>query len=85
MEEKFFISYCNEDRHKLNALSRALRKSPYKFKPIIIAKRKNPGKPLTEKVKEGILETPYFIPILTRASITNQWVNQEIGFAVATR
>ena len=45
---------------------------------------KIPGKPLTDKVKEGILETPYFIPILTRSSITSQWVNQEIDFAIAT-
>jgi len=84
MNEKIFISYCNEDKNKLEALSRALRNSSKKLKQIIIEKRKIPGKPLTDKVKEGILETPYFMPILTRSSITNQWVNQEIGFAIAT-
>ena len=84
MYEKFFISYFNDDKNKLEALSRALKNSSKKFKPIIIAKTKIPGKPLTDKVEEGILETPYFTPILTRSSITSQWVNQEIGFAVAT-
>ena len=83
MNEKIFISYSNEDKNKLVSLSKALKKSEKKFEPIIVADRKNPGKPLTDKVKEGILETPFFIPILTRSSITNQWVNQEIGFAVA--
>lgn len=84
MHAKFFISYFSEDKNKLEALSRALKNSSKKFEPIIIAKTKIPGKPLTDKVEEGILETPYFIPILTRSSITSQWVNQEIGFAIAT-
>jgi hypothetical protein len=34
-------------------------------------------------VSEGILESNYFVPILTSNSITSQWVNQEIGFAQA--
>jgi len=83
MYEKIFISYSSEDANKQEALSRALRSSSKKLKPIIVARRKTPGKLLVDKVKEGILETPYFIPILTRSSITNQWVNQEIGFAIA--
>jgi len=83
MNDKFFISYSDHDKNKLDALTKALKKTSKKFQPIIIAKRKFPGKPLTDKVKEGILETPHFIPILTRASIANQWVNQEIGFAIA--
>ena len=83
MKEKIFISYSQEDKNKLESLSKALENSVKKFMPIIVANRRNPGKPLTDKVKEGILETPFFIPILTRSSITNQWVNQEIGFAVA--
>jgi hypothetical protein len=80
---KVFISYSAEDSVKLKALSKALGKSKRRFLPIIIENRKLPGKPLYEKVKEGILETPFFIPIMTRSSIKNQWVNQEIGFAVA--
>lgn len=83
MYGKFFISYSSEDKNKVEALSKALRERSRKVKPIIIAGRKIPGKPLSDKVKEGILEAPYFIPILTRSSIRNQWVNQEIGFAVA--
>ncbi len=39
--------------------------------------------PLAEKVKEGIDEATFFVPILTGDSISNQWVNQEIGFAEA--
>jgi hypothetical protein len=82
MNMKIFISYSNEDSKKLKSLSEALRHSTKKFRPIIIEKRKDPGKPLSEKVKAGIQETPFFISMLTRSSITNQWVNQELGFAI---
>jgi hypothetical protein len=83
MNTKIFVSFSNEDRKKLNSLSNALKKSDQRFQPIIIDKRTNPGKPLSAKVKEGIQETPFFISILTRSSYKNQWVNQELGYAVA--
>jgi hypothetical protein len=38
---------------------------------------------LSEKVINGINEADYVIPILTKKSITTQWINQEIGFAQA--
>jgi hypothetical protein len=83
MNTKLFISFSAEDRKKLNPLSNALKNSVQKFRQIIIDKRANPGKPLSDKVKEGIQETPFFISILTRLSYKNQWVNQELGYAVA--
>jgi len=83
MYQNLFISYSDKDRNKLEALSKAIRNSSGKIKLITVAKRKIPGKPLSDKVKEGIIEAVYFVPILTRSSIRNQWVNQEIGFATA--
>ncbi|MBI2269697.1 MAG: toll/interleukin-1 receptor domain-containing protein [Bacteroidetes bacterium] len=53
------------------------------FTPIIIADNRQILLQLTEKVKTGIFESDYFVPILTRNSISSQWVNQEIGFANA--
>ncbi len=81
---KFFLSYSQLDHNKMKAIEKVALKKPYKFEPIIIAYFQKPGVPLTEKVKDGILETQYFIPIITENSISNQWVNQEIGFAVAS-
>ena len=80
----FFLSYSNNDHNKIIAIDKAAQKKPYNFKPIIVAYSKKHGVPLTEKVKEGILSTPYFVPIITKNSINNQWVNQEIGFALAS-
>ena len=36
-----------------------------------------------ETIKTAILACPYFLVILTKNGIASQWVNQEIGYAVA--
>jgi len=82
MGKKIFISYSNDDKNKMRSLEKAIDKTKY-LSAIIIADKRSSMKLLTEKVSEGISECDYFIPILTRSSITNQWVNQEIGFAKA--
>jgi len=80
MKAKVFISYSSEDINKLNALKNALKKRD-NIEPVIIADRRSPGNPLASKVKEGMDEANCLMPILTRKSISNQWVNQEIGYA----
>lgn len=83
MSLKIFISYSAKNANKVKSLRRAFDKSTIGLEAIVVADRRDPGKHLSDKVKEGILETPYFIPILTPDSISTQWVNQEIGFATA--
>jgi len=85
MGANFFVSFAQNDLNKLNILKRVLEKSKSEFSLIVMINRKNPTRLLSDKVKSGILETNYFIPILTRSSILNQWVNQEIGFAEASK
>ncbi|MCP4763229.1 MAG: hypothetical protein GY870_15760 [archaeon] len=51
--------------------------------PIVIADRRKALVPLTKKVEDGINESQIFVPILTKKSISSQWVNQEIGYASA--
>ena len=48
---------------------------------IIVPFRKSDLEYNAEKVKKGIRQAEVIIPILTSKSISNQWVNQEIGFA----
>jgi hypothetical protein len=84
MARKVFISYASEDNGKMKMLQRSIEKNlKDKYEAIIIADKKEPGKPLTVKVTNGLNEAHFFIPILTNNSIKNQWVNQEIGFATA--
>jgi hypothetical protein len=82
MSVKIFISYSDNDKNKMEALYNALKKIGNKFIPIVVAKRTSPNTTLSDKVKESILESSFIVPILTKDSINNQWVNQEVGFSV---
>lgn len=77
-----FISYADSDKGKMRSLERQLELHPA-LSAVIIADDRKPSTLLTDKVKTGIDECDYFVPILTGNSIKNQWVNQEIGYAVA--
>lgn len=79
--KKVFISYSSSDSRKMTVFRDALSGSTLGFEPIVVAQTETPGRALSDKVKEGIKKSDYFVPILTVESITNQWVNQEIGFA----
>jgi hypothetical protein len=84
MKRKIFISYSDYDKHKMRQLEKIIN-SEKELEPIIIADRKRALKYLPEKVKQGINECNYFVPIMTRHSINTQWINQEIGFAEASK
>jgi hypothetical protein len=82
MKKGVFISYSDTDRNKKDSLKKRLLKSKF-LNPIVIADRRQTMKTLADKVINGIQEAKYLIPILTKESYDNQWVNQEIGFAKA--
>lgn len=80
--KKIFISYSDEDRSRMRSLAKIIENSNH-FTSIIIADRRDALTALTEKVKIGIFESDYIVPLLTKNSISSQWVNQEIGYAAA--
>jgi hypothetical protein len=82
MKAKIFLSYSAEDNNKMKSLRKAMKKRSG-LEPIVVAERRRVGQSLADKVKGFIHEANCLIPILTRRSITNQWVNQEIGYATA--
>ena len=82
MEVKIFISYFNDDNKKMQMLKKLIE-STKSLNPIVIADRKKSLEPLTQKVENGIRESQIIVPILTKHSISSQWVNQEIGYAKA--
>jgi hypothetical protein len=82
MKIGIFISYCSENINKVNSLKRYISKNEM-LKAIFVADRRSPKTSLAAKVKEGLKSADYFVPILTKESINNQWVNQEIGFVEA--
>lgn len=82
MSISIFISYSNEDSGKMRSLQRQI-KAHRDLEAIVVADDRKASKLLSDKVKEGIEECDYFVCILTSKSISNQWVNQEIGYATA--
>ena len=83
MKKKLFISYADADLSKVRIIEDVLKNNSY-FEPLIIANRRDPLKALTKKVSEGIEASDFIIPILTKASINQQWINQEIGYSMRT-
>jgi len=82
MKSTIFISYSDFDKDKVKLISKYLRNDK-DLSPLIIAANREPLKPLVKKVSDGINKSEFFVPILTSNSITTQWINQEIGFAMA--
>ncbi|MCC6448872.1 MAG: toll/interleukin-1 receptor domain-containing protein [Chitinophagaceae bacterium] len=82
MKKNVFISFTEKDRSFMSRLKKAVEKSSM-LTPVVIEDKKRGALALSKLVSEGILESNYFVPILTSNSITSQWVNQEIGFAQA--
>lgn len=83
VERQIFISYSTEtDKNKMESVKRFLTKSRF-FKPIVIADNRRSLSLFSQKVKDGIDKCDYILPILTKESMASQWVNQEIGYAIA--
>jgi hypothetical protein len=82
MKQKAFISFTEKDRKKMELLKKLISESKSLI-PIVIEDKREGALHLSDLVSKGINESNYFIPILTKNSITSQWVNQEIGFAKA--
>ena len=82
---KIFVSYDSEhDKQEMLSL-KGLIDQDTKMNAIVLTEkeRNQPHKLFASKVAEGIDECDMFMPILTRESIRNQWVNQEIGYVFA--
>lgn len=77
-----FISYSNDDRGRMLSLRKRIN-AHSSLKATVVADDRKASKLLTDKVKDGIKDCDYFVCILTAKSISNQWVNQEIGYATA--
>ncbi len=79
-----FISYSNDNINLVEILEKLIAERK-DLSALIIANKREPLKPLVEKVSQGIKDSDILIPILTNKSISAQWINQEIGFASALK
>lgn len=81
MPYKVFISYSEKDSDKRTILQKALKRQQTIFTPVVLTSKNEPAKSLSDKVIKYMDDSNVFVPILTYNSISNQWVNQEIGYA----
>ncbi len=79
-KKKVFISFCEENRRLMKRVKYAINRSEL-ITPLVVEDQRKKVRDLPELVIENIVNSDYFLPILTKESIHNQWVNQEIGFA----
>jgi len=62
--KKVFISYCFKDDRKKEILKEVFEAE--KIECVIVVNKREPSKHLADKVQEGLEESNFFIPILTK-------------------
>ena len=80
MKKQLFISYANENLNKVNLITKELENHST-FKSLVVANNRERNKALIKKVTDGIKSSYKVIALLTKESIKEQWINQEIGYA----
>jgi hypothetical protein len=78
---KIFISYCTEDKSIMESLRDSINQHN-KIEAVVIPYVDAGIISNQEKVIEGINCSEHFISIITENSMKNQWVNQELGYAM---
>ena len=79
---KVFISHATtEDGMLVDWIAEALDR--LHIRTFVYERYPRGGRNRFETIKAMIQACPYFLVVLTKAGIASQWVNQEIGYAVA--
>jgi hypothetical protein len=77
--QKIFISHSGQDNNLIDQFATSLR--AIGSIPFLAERFPATGENVPEKIAEHIRDSNAFVPFITRASLGNQWVNQEIGYA----
>src|SRR2546425_3964799 len=81
--QKVFISHSGGDNEIIEKFERSLK--TITIKPFLAERFVATGQNVPKKIAEHIRDSNAFVPFLTRSSLSNQWVNQEIGYAYSWR
>jgi hypothetical protein len=80
MTLKVFISHSNKDMDIVKKLESKLKQE--KFEVFIAEEIEQPGKPLSEKIKELIRKSNHVVVLYTKNAEESKWVHEEIGYAL---
>ena len=78
---KMFVSFASEDIEFIELLASEIQEKFPDIEPQIIEHKKDAGIDFQKQVFTRLESCNWFFVLLTEKSITNQWVNQELGFA----
>ena len=77
---RVFISYSHEDAELVEQIASILRSNG--LQPML-DKSFATGQGFTDQIKNFIAHAHVFMPVITKTSITRNWIHQEIGYATA--
>jgi hypothetical protein len=81
--EKVFISHCGDDNRIIEWMEKSL--SAIGIQPFIAERLIGAGRNIPHGIAVNIEDSNVFLPVITKNSLGNQWVNQEIGYAYCYR
>src|SRR3989442_11455607 len=77
--KKVFVSHSGLDNNLVVLFEKSLKAigiEPFLAERVVAA-----GESIPSKIGSHIRDSNAFVPVLTKNSLGNQWVNQEIGYA----
>ncbi|MBF0345747.1 MAG: toll/interleukin-1 receptor domain-containing protein [Nitrospirae bacterium] len=77
---RFFVSYARKDRKSAEVLVKQLEDGGHQ---VLWDSRLGAGRLFTAEIQKAIQRCHFFIPVISHNSLTNSWVQQEIGYALA--
>jgi hypothetical protein len=80
---RVFISYSHEDKSLVKTIAKVIKKNG--MSAIYVKKGLQVGAGFPGEIIHFISHAHIFLPLLTKTSLKRRWVQQEIGFAVASR
>lgn len=85
MPRKMFISFANENKDFVEMIARRLRSKFRSLQPVVIEWESQPRAEFGELVAKRMKDCSWYMVLLTKHSVNNQWVNQELGYAECLR
>jgi hypothetical protein len=77
--KKVFVSHCADDNRIIDFLMEPM--TAIGIEPFIAERFIPAGQSIPVGIAENIEDSNVFLPVITKNSLSNQWVNQEIGYA----
>lgn len=81
---RIFIAHVSEDEQLARYICDNL-KNIEEFHPYLAQDYPSPGDNFKERIQNSIEDSNFFIVIMSKIALYNQWVNQELGYACAIK